>query len=140
MCTTGSAAIGLAVAVAAFLTSSCATTRPPDWTNHNISEVVKELGPPTAILSQVIRKPGQPTQILPCPDACVYYWQQTKTTITSTFGSSSDPHGGSYNSTSCLMSLFSVARDGTITHYEEHQLPWVCDPFPPTAPPQEGLR
>ena len=97
MCTTGTGRTVGSVAVAAFLTSSCATTRPPDWTNHNISEAVKELGPPTAILSQVIRKPGQPTEILPCPDARVYYWQQTKTTITSTFGSSSDPHAGSDN-------------------------------------------
>ena len=38
-----------------------------DWTNHNVSEAIRELDRPTELLSQVVKKPGQPTQILTCP-------------------------------------------------------------------------
>lgn len=111
---TRSAAIGSAVAVAALVTMSCASMRSTDWTNHNISEVIRKL--------------GQPAQIHRSPTSTTYVWNQTKTTLYSTFGGSSDPHGGFDTEPYCVTWRFSVDRNGTIASYTVEELPGICEP------------
>ena len=111
---TRSAAIGSAVAMAALVTTNCASMRSTDWTNHKISEVIRKL--------------GRPAEIRRYPHSTVYVWNETKTTLYSTFGGSSDPHGGFDTDPYCVSWRFSVDQDGTITNFSVQELPGICEP------------
>ena len=109
MKTEASAAVVLALAALAFLTSGCATMQATDWTTRDISEVIRRL--------------GQPTEVHRAPAGTVYLFKEIRTTTEST-PSISDPHDGFETRPYYRVWRFSVDANGKITSYEVEKRPW----------------
>ena len=124
---TRSATISITAAVAVLMTWGCSSTRPIDWTNHNISEVIRQFGQP-ALVAPVAERSG-PHPVIYTPGVKLYVWKQTKSGVESN-RSAGNPEGGFEATTTCLMWIFTVDPTGTIKEYTLQKLPWVCPAGP----------